>query len=372
MPFPTKHDSPPVVKPETFAICLLLTCSLQIMENLLPKIPIFPWLRIGLAYWVLLPFLIRFGVIQALFLFLFRNLMTLIYGGQVFSSFLISTSAGLVSILVIGTMGRFLFNRNKIGLIGLSVLLACSFNVSQLVVVDQLLIRHQEFYFQLAPILIWSLVSGALIALLVYKSQPTLEHLFAMDISLPQSKPSSNSPVVPASSSLYALLALSGFSSIFLFEDIIVQLVYLPVLVLIARIRNLKLLIHAWPFYFYIAWLHLFRTDGVYILGQWITKEGWDAFLFYAVRTTNIILCGQWVARYIPSLLRRIKNNRFLEGAGFALPLLPSIFGISIALGKDLFGKVKAKEFQNLLDPVVERMLAEFNKLEGIRSVPSN
>ena len=47
--------------PGTFAICLLLAASLQIIENLVPRIPIFPWLRFGFTYLVLLPFLLRYG-----------------------------------------------------------------------------------------------------------------------------------------------------------------------------------------------------------------------------------------------------------------------------------------------------------------------
>ena len=368
MPFPINRKEPAAVRPETFAVCLVLTCSLQIMENLLPKIPIFPWLRLGLAYWVLLPFLIRFGVRQALLLFLFRNLITLIYGGQIFSSFLISTSAGLLSLSVFGTVGRLFLIRNKIGLIGLSVLLACSFNINQLVIVDFLLIRHRDFYFQLAPILFWSAVSGSLIAALVYKSRHVLDRLFSKSYSLSKSVAELNEASLKSSEKLSAAVSMIVFCSLFFFNNWKIQAIYLVVLVVVTRFKNIRLLKHSWPFYFYIAWLHLFRTEGVYVFREWITAEGLDSFLYYAFRTTNIIVCGQWFARYVPALLKSIKTNRFLEGTGFALPVLPAIFGLSIAMGKELLQKVKSREFNELLDPIIERLLEEFKEIERRRN----
>ena len=367
MPFPIRTESdqtPARIRPETFAICLLLACSLQIMENLLPKVPVFPWLRLGLAYWVLLPFLIRFGVVQMLALFLLRNLITLIYGGQIFSAFLISTSAGFLSIILFGTLGRWLYQHKVIGLIGLSILLAAAFNVFQLIIVDRLLIQHQDFYFQLAPILFWSLLSGSFIAVLVYKSRSALEQLFESDIELNGNGSGFKTETGSILQIFGGGISLASFCAILLVSDWRLQLAALPCLLLITRLKHLRLILHAWPFYFYIAWLHLFRTDGVFLIGEWVTHEGWQAFRFYAVRTTNIILCGQWLSRYVQLAMAYIRPNRYLQGTAFALPLLPSLFGISIALGKELFARVKQRDLAHLLDPIIQRLMNEFHSLE--------
>lgn len=363
MPFPTSENKNRVAGAETIAICLILTCSLQIMENLLPKIPIFPWLRLGLAYWVLLPFLIRFGVGQTLLLFFFRNLITLLYGGQIFSAFLISSSAGLLTIATTGFAARHLFQRGLVGLIGYSVLMAVTFNVLQLFVVNQLLIQHVDFYFQLSPILFWSAVSGTLIALLVAGSRRSLETLFATELTL-SSRPGSQSRAplpfrIPAAVAIGVML----FVLILVVEMKAFQAGLIVVLLLMNRFRNLKVLFYAWPFYFYIAFLHLFRTEGVYLLGEWVTREGLDAFLYYAARTTNIILCGQWIGGFVPMLVQRWPTNRFVTGVSYALPMMPAIFGISIALGKDLLKRIARRDFDNLLDPIVQKLLETFQKL---------
>ena len=175
---PTEPKPSTELFPQIFAFCLLLASSLQIMENLLPKIPIFPWLRLGLAYLILLPFLLRFGAFKTLMLFTCRNLITLVYGGQIFSAFLISTLSGVFSIGIVGNIVFYLYHKKVLGLIGTSVILACAFNLMQLLVVNFLFIRHGDFFFQVPPLLLWSLLSGSLIAFLVKKSISDLNLLF--------------------------------------------------------------------------------------------------------------------------------------------------------------------------------------------------
>ncbi len=349
---------------ERFALCLLLVCSLQIIENLLPRIPIFPWLRLGLSYWIILPFLINFGVVSAVFLFSLRNLMNLIYGGQVFTTFLISSSAGLISLLIFGPLCCSLFKRKIMGLTGVSLILAGSFNISQLVTVDLLFIQHQDFYFQLAPICLWSMISGGVVALLVFKSQGPINHLFFDQYEL--NVRSNHLVLNPMTTKKQVLmyLTLGFFISILFIQQVLGQIVCFTILLMAIRKRHLKLLVFAWPFYLYLAWLHLFRTDGIFIVEEWITREGRDAFIFYSIRMTNIILCGQWIAQYLPFVIKRYRSNLYIMGTGYTLSILPAIFGISIAMGRELFINVKQRNFDNLLTPVIERILLEFEGLE--------
>lgn len=359
----TGHRNHTDLTAERFAICLLLVCSLQIMENLLPRIPIFPWLRIGLAYWIILPFLLRFGVLPTLMLFLLRNLMTLIYGGQVFSAFLISSLAGIISLGGIGIAVSYLYRRQFLGLLGCSLLLALGFNISQLIIVDRLLIQHSDFYFQLAPICLWSLISGTLIALLVYQSRATLERLFCEELQKKRPSETAGSENLGKKDLILFTLVSGVFISIVLVPSLSFQLAVLCLLLTRLRKYQLKLLSFAWPFYFYVAWLHLFRTDGIYIIESWITHEGLVAFFYHVIRLTSIILCGQWIAKYLPRLFNRTYGNRYLVGTSYALPIFPSIFGISIALGKKLFHQVRNRDFEELLSPIINSLLQEFEKL---------
>ena len=153
------------------------------------------------------------------------------------------------------------------------------------------------------------MISGSLIAFLVKKSIADLNLLF-------EGKNSTSlyyQEVKKENFSFYQWLSLltacGVFASLFLITSIQIQLIVLPLILLITRFKNIKIVYYAWPFYFYLAWLHLFRTDGIYIYKDWITREGLDRFIFFTVRTTNIIICGQWLSRYISGVWRKISRE---------------------------------------------------------------
>ena len=151
------------ITPETFALALVAASSLQIMENLLPRIPLFPWMRVGVSYVVILPFLLRFGPRAAFGLFLARNFIAILYGGQPLTTFLIGSGSGAVAVLGFGGPVAWAHRRGWMGILGAGVLMATAFNLAQLAAVNLTLIRHSGFYFQTGPILAWSLFSGATI-----------------------------------------------------------------------------------------------------------------------------------------------------------------------------------------------------------------
>jgi uncharacterized membrane protein len=362
MQSPTEPASSADLTPELFGFCLLLASSLQIMEHLLPKVPIFPWLRLGLAYLIILPFLLRFGVRNTVMLFISRNLITLVYGGQVFSAFLISTLSGVISIGVAGCLGVFLYHSGVLGLVGTSVMLACSFNLTQLIVVNFLFVRHGDFFFQLPPMLLWSLISGSLIALVVYKSAGDLELLFSRSRKARAVDPGREGDGASPATIFRLSTAGALLFGLLWIPSIQFQLALLPLLLGISRLRGMKVLYYAWPFYFYLAWLHLFRTDGIYVFRDWITREGLDSFIYYSLRTTNIILCGQWLSRYITGIWKHTMGNFYLNGVGYALPLLPALFGLSLALGRDFFRQMRHRNFDHPLYTLIQKIEAEIGK----------
>jgi uncharacterized membrane protein len=315
------------------------------MENLLPRVPIFPWLRFGLTYIIILPFLIRFGAGAAVLLLLCRNVIALVYGGQMFTSFMLSSLSGIVSLGAAGQLALILYRKNITGLLGISVLLACCFNLVQLVLANLFFIRHGSFYFQLGPLLLWSLITGSLVAFLIMKNNNSLQLIFSsttggdfspiLPSSVPHGESARNVQEGGAGGHTLKLLGIGIlFATLFFISSSTAQLVLLALFLVIIRFKRLKLLFYAWPFYFYLAWLHLFRTEGVYVFRDWITREGLEHFLYYAVRMTNVILCGQWLAQNLFIPWKFLKNNVYARGMAIALPMLPALFGISISLGK--------------------------------------
>jgi len=346
---------------EVFAICLLAAAALQIMDGLLPKIPIFPWLRLGLSHLIILPFIIKFGSFNGCALLLARNIIALLYGGQIFTSFLISSISGVCSILLFGPVALFLYRNYVLGLLGVSILLAVSFNLFQLVSVNIILIQSMSFFFQVAPLLVWSVLSGSLIAYIIFKGDSWLTECFQ---NSERNYNFDNNPqtILPRLWNAKTLLLPCLFIWILLIDIWQLQIVTLLLLIIFLKGRNLKLAVYAWPYYFYLIWLHLLGTDGVYIFSDWITREGWINFRYYFIRTVNIILCGRLISDYIIGLNLSFSGSIFARGITLTLPVLPGLFGIAIHSSREILRRLKEKKFAELFSPVIEKLRMELDR----------
>lgn len=348
MPSPTEAAGGPGTgrpAPETFALALLIAVSLQIMENLVPRFPLFPWMRLGLSYVIIVPFLATFGAAPACALFLLRNAINLLYGGQPLTSFLIGSGAGCAVLLVLGPAVGWACRRGLLGMLGASVSLASAFNAAQLVLVNLALIRHAGFYFQTGPILAWSLLSGAGVALLIRFSAAELEDLLGQRPAVPglAAAPPRPAPIGPF------LAALAGLAAVFAAPWPWAQALALAALLPLVPGR-VAVLAQAWPFFFYLAWLHLFHTPGAYLWGP-ITREGAEAFALYALRLANLMLLGRWAAPRFPWQWAARSRSPYLQGFLLCLPLLAEAFRPSLEFGRDVLKGLAAGKRDGILAP---------------------
>ncbi|MEO7957942.1 MAG: Gx transporter family protein [Fibrobacteria bacterium] len=345
------------VTPEAFALALLIACCLQVMENLLPRLPLFPWMRVGFSYVVILPFLLQYGPRAAFGLFLARNVISVLYGGAPLTTFLIGTGSGAVAFLGAGAPVAWAYRRGSIGILGASIGLATTFNLAQMAAVNLILIRHAGFYFQTGPILAWSLVSGTAIAMLIRFSRAELIELF----SPPHLDEALAPAPVPATTRARMREFLGGSACLVLLAVlpfVWVQSAALALLVFLVRDRT-RLLMHAWPFFFYLAWLHLFHTSGVFWIGEWITREGADNFALYAVRLANLILLGRWLSQRFPWQWMGGSRSVYLQGLLLSLPLLPDLFRASMAMGGKMLRELAAGKRNGVLGPAFKTWRAK-------------
>lgn len=347
---------------QTFALCLLLSASLQIMENLLPRIPIFPWLKLGLSHVILLPFLLYFGPVAACMLLLGRNLLTLVFAGQALTTFLIGSASGSVTLLLGGYLAAAAYRRRLLGLLGVGMLLAALMNLSQLLVVESLLIHHRAFFFQVAPMLFWSALSGGAVAYLAWRARDFLGDLFR------DPEPGSGEAwppglAEPARSPLPFLVGMGALIGLFLLPGTAWQAAVLGLLLAAAPLRgrgwrglgaDLSALARAWPWFAYLGWLHLFLGEGEYLFRDWITRQGAEAFLFFGIRLANLILLGPWLAATFPRRWLAASPSVYARGMLGCLPLLPGIYPASMKAGAAFFRAWRGRREDSVLKEMAD------------------
>ncbi len=377
-----------------FARALVWAAVLQIVDSLLLRIPLFPWMRLGLSHLVLLPFLLRYGTSATLYLFGFRNILSLIFGALPASSWLISTVSGLSSLSLLGPICFFLVKRNILGWLGAGMLLSSGFNLAQLYTVEKLLIGHSGFYYQIPPLLAWSLLSGMFTSFLAYRGRTQLfsawENQSPNSLALRDTTQSHLTNTLDVSPGLYGRIKvlLAVLLLFFLLPGLAWQLsLGAACLAFCLSVRqNLRLLRYTWPWLIFLALLHLFDTPGRSIQGTWITWEGLQSFIVHASRTLAIVWSSQiWLAPLAKHLIARLSRKsgndelgssrvlhhnrqgnsertaRFplfeLAFSGFLLasPKFPTLFSEALLAGKEISAHLFHRRWTQLLEPLQSR-----------------
>jgi heptaprenyl diphosphate synthase len=76
---------------------LLISISLSAIEILLPRIPLLPWLKPGLANIITILWIVRFGAKDAILYSLLRSWITGFYFGFSFTTLILSIGGGILS-----------------------------------------------------------------------------------------------------------------------------------------------------------------------------------------------------------------------------------------------------------------------------------
>lgn len=341
-----------------FAGALVLAAGLQIAESLVPRIPVFPWLRLGLSWAILLPFLLSFGVRPTLSLFLARNVLSLTFGGQPPSTFLVSSLSGVLAIALCGPVVAWTSRRGWIGWIGASVALSATFNALQLLVVTVVLVGHAGNLFQLGPILAWSVASGTAVAWIARRiSRPGLWTRLeeAIDSSIHgtfRETPTRPVPLAVWSGLLVLPFAVPGTAwQLGLAGSIAI------VVAAKGGVGNWLVVWRSWPYFAFLAWLHLLETPGHFLSGTPVTMEGLRSFALHGARLCSFLLVSQELSRLVP-WTRIAPTSLWARGIGLALPLLPGLFPAATRAAKRWWRDRRNPDRPGLAESILSEIVA--------------
>lgn len=346
------------VSVRVFAGALVLAAGLQIAESLVPRTPLFPWLRLGLSWAILLPFLLSFGVRPTLSLFLARNVLSLTFGGQPPSTFLVSSLSGVLAIALCGPAVAWTARRGWIGWIGASVALSAAFNSLQLFVVTVILVGHAGNLFQLGPILAWSIASGTVVAWIARRLQrpglwANLER--AIDSSIHGGF--RETPTRPVRLAIWSALLVLPFALSRLDLQLGLACVLAVVVALEGGVKNWLVVWRSWPYFGFLAWLHLLETPGHLLSGTPVTAEGVRSFLLHGARLCSFLLVSQELSRLVP-WTRIAPTSLWARGIGMALPLLPGLFPAATRAAKRWWAGRNDADRPGLAESILSEIVA--------------
>jgi heptaprenyl diphosphate synthase len=167
---------------------LLVAVTLNAFEFFLPRIPLFPWLKPGLANCVTIFWIIRFGGVDAVLFTLLRVWTVGFYFGFSFLTLALSLTGGLLSTIAMAVLWRLLGRRKWLGVIGLGMCGALFHNTGQLAAVYVLMARNLHLLYQVPIMAAASLVFGVVVSLavpLVDSLAQTVPHAEGRDTAAP-------------------------------------------------------------------------------------------------------------------------------------------------------------------------------------------
>jgi uncharacterized membrane protein len=136
--------------------------AISAVEALIPRIPLFPWLKPGFSNAVTILWIIEYGTADALLFSFLRVWISGFYVGFSLFSLGLGLCGAACATLSMGLLWRYLGSRRWLGTVGLGICGACFHNAGQLAALALLLREAEKLFVQVPVMLGASLVFGGL------------------------------------------------------------------------------------------------------------------------------------------------------------------------------------------------------------------
>jgi len=148
------------------ASLLLIGIALSALEFFIPRIPLLPWLKPGLANVITLIWIIQFGFVESLLYALLRIWIVSFYFGFSFFTFSLGFSEAVCACIAMSVCWKVLGKRSIMGTVGIAVIGAIFHNMGQLFAVYLLMAQNSRLFFQIPIMLIASVIFGGFVGLI--------------------------------------------------------------------------------------------------------------------------------------------------------------------------------------------------------------
>ncbi len=307
---------------------LLLAIAVNALEFFIPRIPLFPWLKPGLANIITVIWIIRYGFVESLLYALLRVWIVSFYFGFSFVTFTLAFSGAVLSICAMAICW-YVFGRRKIlGTIGIAVIGAFFHNMGQLGAVYFLMAKNSHLFYQIPFMIIASVIFGSIVGLIVPKLFTHVSRNVPgsqlKSITLPHAAKINLLHLIISITFLLLCMVLVFISDYLL---LIATALFITLFVQYLNKGSLQALIFPakrfWMLFLFIGVFHSFFTYGTKYSGiPFITHEGLENTLvqwlrlFAWLETSFIFLHYNFHAVLLKGLQRMFPNNRSTLYAG--------------------------------------------------------
>jgi len=343
-------------------ILFLAAVSLNVIEFFIPRIPLFPWLKPGIANCVTIIWLLRYGYLDTLLFSFLRIWIVNFYFGFSFINTLLAFSGAFCASTAMSLTVAFGSVTGLVGLIGVSVVGALFHNLGQIGAVYGTIARNTTLFYQIPVMFIVSAFSGSLVGYAASLVRNALQTL-PLDNTGNQFYNQEFDRDLTHQNYWYSLgLFLFCISLAFItnIPVLLVLTVLCTSIVQLAKKGSLSTLLfpvrRGWMLFLFIAILHLFYTHGTYMQSvPFVTYEGLELAgihwlrLWIWMQATFLFSLTQF-----PAVLLKVLHIFFpahqetVAAAVEALRFFPSIAGKSRQSRKSFLRALRSNPSQTI------------------------
>ena len=269
-----KQHNKTTVDSAKLSYLLAMAVSANLFELIIPRIPVLPWLKIGLANIFSIAVIVLYSPSEALRFIILRTFISGFLSGSPATSFMFSGAGGLLAVLTMGIAWKTFGRRGWLGLTGIGISGAAAHNTTQLVIAYLLFVKNAGFLWQIPFMLLFSIISGTIVGIL---AKPVIKAFRQTTVK----------PVIPQKATGPFLLKEKIGFPIFLYFVIgifIIQkpeyfVVFYTLLIITAiytktgLLRILKVSLRFWGLFAWNIIINMFFTPGHFIVWT-VSYEG--------------------------------------------------------------------------------------------------
>ncbi len=281
---------------QTRFFLFLLEVSLSAIEYLFPRIPLFPWLKPGLANIVTIIWIARYGFRDAMLFAIMRIWITAFYFGFSFVTAGLAMSGAVFSCTAMSLVWMIAGKRRLIGSVGISIVGALFHNFGQVLAAYSLLAGNVVLFRQYPLMIMASLIFGTVVGIIAPHLNRFTESIDKHDGTVTEITLPAKPGKIKASISLIIFAGCTSIAFVDKWEFILTFATAVTIASSIIERNATKVLMFPlkkfWSMFLIVAAVPLFFSFGTKLCGFLpFTKEGSHAALIQILRLWAWLEC---------------------------------------------------------------------------------